>query len=97
MQRHPNHMLDLAPFSRWTLRDKAAQRPVSLNVGLFNRRNAMDEAENELPDILPFCDATGRAVCYLYDGSYFYLYGGKPVACLHDNEHVYSFDGRWLG
>jgi hypothetical protein len=56
-----------------------------------------EQEEAKLPDILPFYDSDGRAVCYLYESSYFYLYNGTPVAWLHDCEHVYSYTGRWLG
>ena len=33
----PNPALNLAPFGRWTLRDKAAQRRLALRWGAHNR------------------------------------------------------------
>ena len=33
-QNQPNPALNLAPFGRWTLRDKAAQRRLALLQGL---------------------------------------------------------------
>jgi hypothetical protein len=47
-------------------------------------------------DITPLYNVEGRAVAYVYEGKYIYLYGGKPVAFFHD-EHVYGFDGTYLG
>jgi hypothetical protein len=38
----------------------------------------------------------GRAVAYIFDGEYAYLYDGRPAAFLRD-EHVYAFSGRYLG
>ena len=41
MSKRSNPALNLAPFGRWTLRDKAAQRRLALLQGLpqiFNRR-----------------------------------------------------------
>ena len=38
----------------------------------------------------------GRAVAYVYDGEYIYLYNGAPVALLYD-EYIYRFNGRYLG
>ncbi len=43
----PNPALNLAPFSRWTLRDKAAQRRLALHVC-----RAWHEAR-EVKDLLP--------------------------------------------
>ena len=37
MSPTPNPALNLAPFSRWTLRDKAAQRRLALLQGLPRR------------------------------------------------------------
>ena len=36
MKTLPNLALNLAPFSRWTLRDKAAQRRLALRYAAFN-------------------------------------------------------------
>lgn len=52
---------------------------------------------NDPPDILPFYNAQGIAICYLYGGTHFYLYDGRPVGYLHANEHAYGYNGRWLG
>ena len=35
----PNMALNLAPFSRWTLRDKAAQRRLALRYATRNARS----------------------------------------------------------
>lgn len=45
---------------------------------------------------MEFFDRYGAAVCYASDGEHIYLWGGQPVAYLHDDK-VYSFDGRFLG
>lgn len=34
----PNPALNLAPFGRWTLRDKTAQRRLALRYALMNRK-----------------------------------------------------------
>jgi hypothetical protein len=48
-------------------------------------------------DILTFFDRGGRAVAYLYDEEYIYLYNGTPVGFLHDDEFVYNYRGKYLG
>lgn len=46
--------------------------------------------------IVPLYDRRGRAVAYIYEGQYVYLYSGKPVAWLSD-EHLYAYNGTYLG
>jgi hypothetical protein len=38
----------------------------------------------------------GRAIAYVYEGEYIYLYDGTPAAFLND-EHIYDFGGKYLG
>jgi len=45
---------------------------------------------------LTFYDSKGRPIAYAEDGTYIYLFSGKPVAYL-DNESVYSFSGKHVG
>jgi hypothetical protein len=39
LDEKPNKALDLAPFGRWTLRDKAAQRRLALRVPPLSERH----------------------------------------------------------
>jgi 4-fold beta-flower domain-containing protein len=43
-----------------------------------------------IPDVLPFYDSAGRAICYLYEREYFYFYDGRPVAVLNQSYSVAS-------
>ncbi len=38
----------------------------------------------------------GKAIAYIFEGEYIYLYDGTPAAFLH-NEYVYAFSGQYLG
>lgn len=43
---------------------------------------------NGVDEILTFYNHEGRAVAYLYEGEYVYLYDGTPVAWLSDGEFI---------
>ena len=47
--------------------------------------------------VVPFYNHEGRAVGYVYDRQWIYLYDGTPVAWLSDEEFLYSYHGRYLG
>lgn len=59
---------------------------------------SLENNEPQFPDILPFYNHQGRAVCYLFGGQYFYLYNGKPVAWLHmESISTHTTDAGWVG
>ena len=41
-------------------------------------------------DAITLYNFEGRAVAYIYDGKYIYLYGGRPVAFLYE-QYVYAY------
>ena len=45
---------------------------------------------------MTFYNSKGKAIAYLYDDEYIFLFSGEPVAYLYDKV-VYHFDGRHLG
>ena len=49
-----------------------------------------------MDEIVTLYNREGRAIAYIYEGEYIYLYGGKPVGYL-DEESVYGFNGKHLG
>lgn len=45
---------------------------------------------------ITFYNTQGRAIAYLYEEEYVYLYSGKPVAYAY-GESLYSYSGKHLG
>jgi len=48
-------------------------------------------------DIVTFCDQTARAIAYLSESEFIYLYDGTPVAWVAYGEYIYAYDGQYLG
>lgn len=47
-------------------------------------------------DVVTLYNVEGRAVAYIYEGEYIYLYNGRPVAFLYE-QFVYAYSGAYLG